>query len=301
MDTKRALVLGGVSYNTMAYLGEFPQPEAGTLFANAFHETVGSTGSGKALNLSKLGMDVTLYGVIGEDYYSERIIEYFRRQPLTFLYDSDPAGTERHVNLMDAAGKRISVILRSATPEPETGVEKVEPLIEPTHYVVLNISSYCRRFIPLIKARGSDIWCDIHDYDGRNDYHRDFIDAADYLFMSSDAMPNYRPFMERAVGSGKSLVVCTHGSEGSTALTPEGSWIETPIATGYPVKDTNGAGDAFFAGYLYAHSKGYPVETALRMGAVVAGLCVTSFELALPELTPTLAEEEYERHYGALP
>ncbi len=60
---KDVLVLSGVSYNTMSYLDECPQPVSQTVFSGDWHETIGSTGTGKALNLSKLGFDVVHYGV----------------------------------------------------------------------------------------------------------------------------------------------------------------------------------------------------------------------------------------------
>ena len=74
---KNILVLGGVSYNMMIYLGAFPQPEPQTVFSQGFHETVGSTGAGKALNLAKLGLDVTLHGMIGADDLGQKIRDYF--------------------------------------------------------------------------------------------------------------------------------------------------------------------------------------------------------------------------------
>ena len=61
----KILVLGGVSVNTMIYLDQFPQPTPQTVFSKGYHETIGSTGAGKALNLKKLGLDVTLHGLIG--------------------------------------------------------------------------------------------------------------------------------------------------------------------------------------------------------------------------------------------
>ncbi|MBN1319086.1 MAG: hypothetical protein JXA42_26620 [Anaerolineales bacterium] len=63
----KVLVLGGVSYNMMVYLIQFPEPRSQTLPARGYHETIGSTGAGKALNLHRLGMDVTLYGLVGCD------------------------------------------------------------------------------------------------------------------------------------------------------------------------------------------------------------------------------------------
>jgi sugar/nucleoside kinase (ribokinase family) len=296
--TKSVLVLGGVSWNTMLYVDTFPRPEPGTVFTRDYHETVGSTGSGKALNLSKLGFDVTLYGMIGEDHHGEWVKDYFAKEKVPFIYDLATLGTERHVNLMDEGGKRISIISRSGGSPERVDFRRIEPLIRQSDYVALNIVDYCRALIPLIKSHNKEIWCDIHDYDGLNPCHHDFIDGADFIFMGSDSMPDYRLFMEALIRRGKKLVVCTHGKEGSSAHTSQGEWIETPIISAYAKLDTNGAGDAFFSGFLYGYSQGYPLEMCLRIATVVAGLCVTSSELALPSLSSDLVDTEYARHYG---
>jgi len=44
---KNILVLGGVSYNTMIFMDEFPEPCSHTAFPKRFHEAVGSTGQGR--------------------------------------------------------------------------------------------------------------------------------------------------------------------------------------------------------------------------------------------------------------
>jgi sugar/nucleoside kinase (ribokinase family) len=299
--TKSVLVLGGVSWNTMLYVDSFPHPQPGTVFTRDYHETVGSTGSGKALNLSKLDFAVTLYGMVGEDHHGEWVKEYFARENVPFIYDVTTLGTERHVNLMDEAGKRISIISRSGGSPEKVNYRRLEPLIVQSDYIALNIVDYCRGLIPLIKSHHKEIWCDIHDYDGVNPFHREFIKAADYLFLSSDSMPDWRAFMESTVREGKKLVVCTHGDKGSSALMAHGLWLETAIVPGYAKLDTNGAGDAFFAGFLYGHARGYPTQVCLQLATIVAGLCVTSSELALPSLSAELVESEYARHYGGRP
>jgi sugar/nucleoside kinase (ribokinase family) len=297
----RVLVLGGVSYNLMIYLDAFPAPAPQTVASRGFHETVGSTGAGKALNLGRLGFDVILHGLIGDDFHGGKIREYLAQEPLAFVYDLDPAGTQRHVNLMDARGRRISIFLSYGSPQPPVDQTRLAGLIAQTDYVALNIVNYCRFLIPLVLQAGKPIWCDIHDYDGQNPYHRDFIEAADYVFLSSDALPDYRTFMRRLMAAGKKLVVCTHGADGSTALTPDGRWFETPALADYARRDTNGAGDAFFAGFLHGFAQGAPVERCLRLATIVAGLCVTSPELAAPDLSPAVLAREYARHYGAMP
>jgi sugar/nucleoside kinase (ribokinase family) len=296
----RALILGGVSYNLLIYLDTLPAPQPQTLFSRRFHETVGSTGAGKALSLSKLGLAVTLHAPIGADRYGDLIRAYLDRPDLTFLYDLDPAGTQRHVNLMDAAGQRISIFINAVSFDPPVAQARLVALLPQHDIIVLNIANYCRHLIPAIQSAGRAIWCDIHDYDGENAYHQDFIAAADYLFLSSDRLLNYRTFMEEQIAAGKCLVVCTHGKEGATALTSDGQWITMPVIDAYGRVDTNGAGDNFFAGFLFGYTHDYPVEQCMRLGTIVSGLSITTPELVLPELTSALVEAEYHRYYGAL-
>jgi acarbose 7IV-phosphotransferase len=151
--------------------------------------------------------------------------------------------------------------------------------------------------IPLIKKYNKPIWTDLHDYSEGNPYHEDFIENADYLFVSSDNMPNYRKVMEDWMARGKELVVCTHGKEGSTALKKDGTWIETPIIEDYVYKDANGAGDSFFSGYLYGYLKERSVEESLKLGTICAGLCISSSELSNEFLSEELLEEEFKKHY----
>ncbi len=293
---KNVLVLGGLSYNMMIYLAALPEAIPQTIFSQGHHETIGGTGAGKALNLSKLGFHVTFHALLGEDYFGSIIQSLLSRQKnLHFIWDVDPLGTQRHLNLMDNNGGRISIYINPGTFEPIISMSRLEELIQQQDHIVLNIDNYCRRLIPAFQRAGKPIWCDIHDYDGKNPYYQDFIDAAETIFMSSDGVQDYRMVMENLVWSGKKLVVCTHGRDGSTALTGDGYWIETPITQEFQAVDSNGAGDAFFAGFLYGHSQGYPIEKCLQMASIAGGLCVTSHELACPELCPEQVEIFYQK------
>jgi acarbose 7IV-phosphotransferase len=294
---KKVFVLGGVSYNLIVYLSELPEARPQTIFANDFHETIGETAAGKALNLAKLGFDVTLHSLIGNDESGWKIENILQKQGVHFFHDLDPKGTERDINLMDQNGGRISIFLPTTTYEPKVDRDRIEKAISENDLIVLNISNYCRYLIPLIRKHQKEIWCDIHDYNTNNAYHQDFIEAADYIFMSSDQMKDYRTFLEQLIRKGKKLAVCTHGSAGSSALTSDYQWFETPIIKDYQRVDSNGAGDAFFAGFLFAYTRGYSIRKSLQMATVISGLCITSRELAHPSLSPELAEGDFKKYY----
>lgn len=269
----------------MIYLHTLPEPLPGTVFARKYRETVGGTAAGKALNLNHLGLDVTLYHLIGDDANSQHIKAYLREQKLQFEYDTDPAGTQRHVNLMADDGGRLSIYANAGTFEPDIDLNRLTKLIENHDYLILNISNYSRWLIEPARKAGKAIWCDLHDYDGQNPYHKDFVAGADYLFMSSGLMPDYHEFMQYEINAGKKLVVCTHGANGASALGANGKWYEVPAITDYELVDSNGAGDSFFAGYFYGHLKGLKIEKCLQLATICARLCITSTELFYPELS----------------
>ncbi len=64
-ERMKALILGGVAWDTMVYLDEFPRTRPHTVFTQGSNEAVGSSGAGKAMNLSRLGVDVTLWALVG--------------------------------------------------------------------------------------------------------------------------------------------------------------------------------------------------------------------------------------------
>jgi len=63
----RVLVIGGTTFDSIIYLKSLPDPKPQTIHYAPFNETLGSTGSGKALNLTKLKVNTTLHSIIGDD------------------------------------------------------------------------------------------------------------------------------------------------------------------------------------------------------------------------------------------
>lgn len=66
------------------------------------------------------------------------------------------------------------------------------------------------------------------------------------------------------------VVIAMGGSEGSRLLErATGKVQQVDLAgLGRPIVDSNGAGDAFVAGFLHAHAEGIPPNVCMRMGAI---------------------------------
>lgn len=295
---QKVFVIGGTTFDHIITLPALPQPIPQTIHTAPFHEAVGSTGTGKAVSLTKLDVPVKFYSCFGNDVFGEAIINYLNQQKVRFFYDIDPAGTERHVNLMDKDGNRISLFVTQSSENLTQNTEAIKEAINWADCIVLNIIGYCKQLAPLVANSNKPIWTDLHDYDGINAYHQVFINAAQFIHLSSDNLPNYKPIMQQFIDQGKKLVVCTHGKKGATALDETGQWYEQAALTNYPYVDGNGAGDSFFSGFLKGWLQQFPIQTCMQMGAVTAALTVGSQQIVAENLSYSnlLLEMEKNRY-----
>ena len=119
------------------------------------------------------------------------------------------------------------------------------------------------------------------------EFHRPFADACSYIFLNDDGVEDHRALMTSLLERGASTVVCTLGARGAGARTAEG-WFECP-AEPVDVVDTNGAGDAFFAGFFAAHLTGAGTPECLRAGARQATRALVTAHLSpLLDVQPLL-------------
>lgn len=289
--------MGGASFDSLIHLDEFPSPTPQTIHQCRFQEGVGSTGVGKAVNLARLGFETTLQANVGKDMYGSRIEEFLQIPNLTFLPYYDAQGTERHVNLMDANGDRISIFVHNSSDNPPIDLEAYLPALLAADVVIINIVNYCRKMLAYCQAHQKEVWTDLHDYDGKNLYHQDFLDASSYVLVSSLSLPAYKTFMHEQIQKGKKIVICTHGKEGASLLSANGEWIDMPILSDFELVDSNGAGDAFFAGFVYAYQEKMPLRKCMQIATIVAGLAISSPLIAYPDLNKIAVEKMWEKYY----
>lgn len=274
-----SVILGGVAWNTMIDVERFPEPRSHTVFARGMHQAIGSSGAGKALNLAGLGVDVDLWAMVGDDEQGAKVRDGLDAAGVRFHAVIDPLGTSQHFNLMNAEGERISIFGNAGSLSSAIDPEPMRPLIERADVIAVTILDHCRAFLPIAAAADGDLWIDIHDYDGVNPHHDEFIDSADALLMSSVAMPNWRPLLEDRVARGCKVAIVTHGSAGASGITAADGWVEVSSVPA-DVVDTNGAGDAFFAGFCVASNAGASFEASMHAGAAHAARAVASPDLA---------------------
>ena len=277
--TARIAIVGPVSWNQIVYLDELPAPVPHMQFALDSFETVGGTSAGKALHLASLDRIVSLDTVLGADAAGEQLRAALDSIQGIELNASVGTVTERHLNLMTHAGERVSIYL--ATPAALTDPARAAATIEScrlANVIVLDLSMQSRDLIPQVVALGIPVWADLHDYDGSSEFHQPFVDAADVVFMNADKTEDPWLLLGHCVDRGAQLAVCTLGAAGAIALDTHGVQYRV-AAEPADVVDTNGAGDAFMAGFLDAYLRGEDTALCLRAAARQATVALSSKHL----------------------
>ncbi|HEX5331103.1 MAG TPA: carbohydrate kinase family protein [Cellulomonas sp.] len=274
------VVVGPASWNQIVSLDALPEPVPHMVFARGSHETIGGTSAGKALHLVEVGRDVLLHTVVGTDAAAGRITSRLRDAGVPLVLAVAEGPSERHLNLMDPDGGRVSIYLSLPSEVPARDPHVVAEMAV-ARAVVLDLSGHSRALIDDAVATGVPIWTDLHDYDGSAEFHRPFLAAASYVFMNADRIGDDPvAFLHEVVDDGAVLAVCTLGARGAVAVDANHEVHTVEAVPVERVVDTNGAGDAFMAGVLAATLDGASTPDALRAGAVQAARALGSEHLS---------------------
>ncbi|SCL17565.1 Sugar or nucleoside kinase, ribokinase family [Micromonospora pallida] len=279
------LVIGGLGVDVRVRVPALPLPLADSLPVDPVDLRIGNTGSGVALAAHALGLPVTVVDVVGDDPPGDVIRAALSRTDVTAVLRTDPRGTRRSVNLVDPTGRRMS--LYDARPwqgsPPFTAAELAELVARASH-VHLSIMDWTRDLLPALRAalpEGVTLSTDLHDWDGHNPYHRPFAEVADLVFVSGVRLGGAAA--DLAATLSPRTVVVTHGADGAVLYRPDRPPVRVPAtAPPAPVVDSNGAGDAFAAGFVAVRLRGADPEPAARYAAEVAAAACTHDGMEYP-------------------
>jgi sugar/nucleoside kinase (ribokinase family) len=273
------VVIGGAGVDTTVYVPELPLPYADTYHVPPLFDRIGNTGSGVVLGCHALGLRALLVDLIGDDPQGALIRAHLEARGAGFAWALAPQGTRRSVLLVGPDGRRTSLYDGRQAPDERLPRELYLPAIRHTRHVHLSINDFSRHLYPELHELGVPTSTDLHDWDGQNDYHKDFAYSSDLVFLSAAKLGDPIPVMRDILSRGRArVVVCTAGAAGAYLLDdPSGTAthvVAAPLPR--PVIDSNGAGDAFVSSFLYGHLRGLPPRECARLGAVAgAHACTT--------------------------
>lgn len=270
-------VCGPASWNHLILLDQLPEPVPHMQFARRAWHTVGGTSAGKALHLADLGVRVRLCSPLGPDDAGGRVRDALATAGVTIeAIGSDR--TERHVNLMTDDGGRVSLYVSVPSRPADGDLDAAAAAVAAADVAVIDLSELGVLLLDRDEVRQTPLWVDLHDFDGSSAFHEPFVRAAETVFMNDDRTDDPWELMRSCLARGPRLAVCTRGAEGAVALEADGTRHQV-AAVPAEVVDTNGAGDAFMAGFLAATLHGASIADSLKAAAVQARVAIGSEHL----------------------
>jgi len=247
------VIIGPAALNQIVRLDALPEQRPHTLTARSHHLALGGTSAGKTLHLAWLGRSTLCVTMVGDDADAAAITRALAADRVEVLALTAPGPSEHHLNLMTERGERLSIYLDHAPARAVTPAERrrVHAELAQAKAVALDLSRVGLLLIDEVANSGAPVWVDVHDYDGRTEFHAPFVAAADVLLMNADGMADPVPFLRAQVKRGARTAVCTLGPDGAVGVAGDGT-VVTVAAEPAVIVDTNGAGDAFMAGMMHA-------------------------------------------------
>lgn len=266
---KNILISGLVNTETTCRVRQFPidyYPIDYPFFG------VNTAVSGVAYNPAKamttLGDRVKLLSMTGGDFAAR----YIREELSTLGIDTAPikanlSQTPSSVVLYDESGRRQIYCDLKDIQEAAYGFTQAD--VENADIVAACNINFNRPLLALAKQMGKTIATDVHVLrDIHDDYNRDFLEAADILFLSDEgAWEDHYAFIQAIEDAYHTpIIVMGRGSRGALMYLRDDNWFhDMPAAHVGDVVNTVGAGDALFSSFLHYYAKGlHPVECLRR-------------------------------------
>lgn len=192
---------------------------------------------------------------------SREVLHTLRATPQSVIVYENSGKRQIHVDLKD--------IQESVYPQAA-----FEQALKVCDWAVLCNINYNRSMLTQARALGVKIATDVHTIADLEDaYNRDFMQAADVLFMSDENLPVAPREWAAAVMArfNPEVLVIGMGKRGALlAVRADGQITQHPAVFTRPVVNTIGAGDALFASFLHTYRLSGDPYAALRKAMVFA-------------------------------
>ncbi|KPM51630.1 sugar kinase [Frankia sp. CcI49] len=237
--------------------------------------------SGVGLNVARaltgLGRPVRLATVVGRDGAGVLVRDALEQAGLAGAGVVGGECTAQSAVLVDRAGRRqISTDLKDLPLFPYP-LEVFAGLLVGAQAAAVSTIGFARRLLPVAVEAGVPIAVDLQATPGLQDtYARDWVERATVVFCSQENLTVSPERFARdvfALGRAK-VVVVGLGAAGCVRFLPGMSPRAVPAVAPFGVRDTTGAGDALFAGFLHYWLRSGDPDDAIDRAVLVAGWTV---------------------------
>jgi len=284
---KKCAVIGSINMDMVIGVPRLSQPGE-TLTGRNFETVPGGKGANQAVALARLGADVRMAGLVGDDAFGGKYLEHFKANGVNVSAVGVEKGCSTGVAdiLVHQDGENFIVIVPGANGKCDIEwLDRTMPLVEDCDIFLLQLEIPLETVIEAIKrlrAAGKTI---ILDPAPAVSLPEEVLSQVDILTPNetelriiTPALPEDAATEERIrylIGDSDRMVIHKHGDEGAYIATRD-SITHVP---GFKVKavDTTAAGDTFNAGLAAGLALGMTIEEAVRLGNGAGALSVTAF------------------------
>jgi len=273
----KILVSGLINIETTLQVERFPIAYAPVHFPFfGINSSVSGVGYNVAKALTVLGQgDVRFLFMIGGDATGKLVLESLAvdgisvERVLPVLRH-----TPQSVILYDRKGRRaINTDLKDIQEATYPAAQFEEAMLGCTLAALCN-SNFSRPFLTRARALGIPVATDVHTIADLDDpYNRDFMAAANFLFMSDEGLPCAPEQWVRRLWDrfGADVVIVGLGAEGALLGVRCDRFLERlPAVRTRPVVNTIGAGDALFSAFVHYYGATGDPYAALQRAIVFA-------------------------------
>jgi ribokinase len=254
---KKILVSGLINIETTLRIDQFPLHYFPVTYP--FYG-VQSTLSGVGYNLAKaltiLGNNVNFLSLIGKDFYEPIIRAECSTIGISDQYLlSELAQTAQSVIIYEKSGRRqIHTDLKDIQ-ERQYPTDLFEQAISECDLCALCNINFNRHLLEITRVKNKMIATDVHAIQDLHDpYNRDFMAAADILFLSHEQLTiSPQAFIQALWDHYQNrIIVVGLGDQGAMlGIRETRSILQIPAIKTRPILNTIGAGDALFSAFLH--------------------------------------------------
>ncbi len=262
------------------------------------NSSVSGVGYNVAKALTTLGNPVKFLSLIGQGMAATQVRDALAIDNIATKYVLGTAqDTPQSVILYDRLGNRqIHVDLKNVQ-ELTYPPALFEEAIEDCDLLALCNINFSRPMLAKAQQAGKLIATDVHTVASLDDdYDRDFMAAADILFLSDEYLPCQpehfaHQIMERYQPR---LLVIGLGAEGALLAVRDDNFVSRfPAVQTRPVVNTIGAGDALFSAFLHAYMQSHNPIDAIKKAIIFASYKIGGTSAAEGFLSDSELEKLY--------
>ncbi|TDX48371.1 carbohydrate kinase family protein [Orenia marismortui] len=300
----KILVSGLINIETTLKIKEFPleyNPVNYPFFG--VNSTVSGVGYNLAKALTTLGDEVNLLSMIGRDLSAKAIISTLEEEGIAGDYVLDSLkSTPQSIIIYDEQGKRqIHVDLKNIQ-ESNYPEQIFEKLAKESSILALCNINFSRSFLKKAVKLDKIVATDVHTISDLNDdYNKDFMEAADILFMSDELLPTSpEGWVNQIFNKFKAeIVVIGLGSQGALLAVRKDNFVERiPAVKTREIVNTIGAGDALFSAFIHFYNQSRDPYESLKKAIVFASYKIGATSAAEGFLAETELTQLYNKTKG---